>query len=117
MQTDIGVGESQVGHGEIRIEAQRLMERAYRLNPDVGVEVGETLIIELLRLGGRGGDRFVHCANSLPQRNGSIKNFARDGAALMLMVCFLRVGWRRRAQYESRAEEQTSGASRKFFVC
>src|SRR5437016_4012931 len=52
------------------------MKRSNRLNPDKRMEVGESLVVERLRLGGRSGNLFVDSANAGSQWHRAVQNFA-----------------------------------------
>ena len=51
--------EAAVRERKGRVEPQRLIERSRGLNPHIGVEIGESLIVEALRIGRVGGHSVV----------------------------------------------------------
>src|SRR5207249_797843 len=51
--------EPEVGHRETRIGAQRLVERAGRLDPDVRMKIRDALVVESLGVLGGSGDGIV----------------------------------------------------------
>ena len=71
----IGVAQPEVGHGHFRIAAQGLVEGSCRLDPDIRMQVGDTLVVEPLRQ--RRGRRYllVIDADALPQRYRPAQDF------------------------------------------
>ena len=60
--------EPDVGERQLRVEPQRLAEGARRLDPDVGVQVGDALVVERLGLGRRGRHGIVGLAGAAARR-------------------------------------------------
>src|SRR5260370_27554999 len=78
------------------------MKRANRLNPDKRMEVGESLVVERLRFGRRGGNLFVDCADAGSQGDRAVQNFAGN-----------RTGWDVRCVIGSLSADNDVGASEK----
>ncbi len=72
--------ESDVGHRDIGIEPQRLMERARSFQPNVGVQIGDTLVVKHLCLRRFRGDLLVDHADSRRRthRRGTFENIFRN---------------------------------------
>ncbi len=83
MKSDIGVSKTEIGHGQIGIRSKRLVKRANRFNPDKRVDVGETLVVERLRLGRRSRNFLVDRSDAAAQGYRSIENFTRHRSAGM----------------------------------
>ncbi len=98
--------QPEVGERELRVEPQRLAEGARGLDPDVGVEVRDALVVERLGLGRGGRDGIVHLASAaagpaaLAQRDGLVEQALRHpadgGAGGVRVVGCLGEGSRRR---------------------
>ena len=89
VELDVGVTQPDVSEGEARITAQRLMKRAGGFDPDVGVQVSESLIVKVLRLGGFRRDRIMGTANAGAQGHGALEQFLRhhwNAVARMLRI-------------------------------
>jgi hypothetical protein len=69
VQLDVHVAQTDLRQRELRIEPQRLVERAPRLDPAVGMQIREPLIVERLGVGGCCGDPVVRAADAGPQRD------------------------------------------------
>src|SRR6185503_17644463 len=71
----LGVRDRQPGlrHRQLRIEPQRLVERARRLEPDVGMQMREPLIVKSLRLFRRCRDLIVGGSNSFAKRDRTLR--------------------------------------------
>ena len=63
-QPGVRAAQTGPGQGEMRVDAQRLVEASGRLDPLEMVQVGQTLAEELLRLAGRGRRRIVCAADA-----------------------------------------------------
>ena len=69
VQLDERDAQAGVGDRQRRIDPQRLVERARRFDPDVGMQVGEALVVERLRLLGLRGHRVVRRPDARAQRH------------------------------------------------
>jgi hypothetical protein len=66
VQLAVNQRQPAVSDRQFGIGAQRLLERARRLQPDVGVQIRETLVVERLRVFGRCAHRVVGGPDSRP---------------------------------------------------
>ena len=78
VQLGIGDGQAEVRHRQLRIEPQRLVERARRLNPRVRVQGRQALIVKGLRLARRREHRVVRRADARAQRDRAIQELVRN---------------------------------------
>ena len=69
IQLDERDAQAGVGNRQRRIDAQRLVERTRRFDPDVGMQVGQALVVERLRFFRLRADRVVRRPD--PVRNGT----------------------------------------------
>jgi hypothetical protein len=81
LQAGVDAREADPGHREVRIDAQRLPERPRRLDPDVAVQLVQSLVVEGLRLRRRRADGLVRvpCAGPPPDR--PLQDLPRDPGA------------------------------------
>ena len=70
--------QAQMRHGQLRVEPQRLVERPRRLEPHIGMQVREPLIVKRLRLLRRRADRIVRGADAGPNRGRPRAELDRD---------------------------------------
>ena len=79
-----GVAETELGHGQARIDPQRIVERPGRFDPDKRVQVGEALVVIQLRLRRGRRDGLMCGPDGLPQRHTGPLDGLLRGAALPL---------------------------------
>ena len=111
--------QAEVGERQPRVDAQRLPERPRRFDPDVRVKVRDTLVVEGLGLGRRGGHRVVHLpaaapgAGALAEPHGLLEQALRDVAHRrargMRVVRGLSEGGRRSQQAHARKDACRQG--------
>src|SRR6266581_7144944 len=103
MKADEGIGQAEVRHAQIWVQAQCLMERAGRFNPNIRMHVRKPLVIKRLGFGRMRGHFFVEFANPRAERNGALQNFQRDrtrvGVSFMRRLLCLRCCPREQAQH------------------
>ena len=73
VELDVGVAQADVSEREAWIAAQRLMKRARRFDPDVGVEIREALVVKPLRFSRLRRHRVMRPANSGAHRDRPLK--------------------------------------------
>ena len=78
LKADERVGQAEVRHGEVGVQAQRLMKRPRGFNPHVGMHVGKPLIVEGLRFWRMRGYFLVELTNPRAQRHWTLQNFQRN---------------------------------------
>jgi hypothetical protein len=70
--------EADVRHGKLWIEAQRLIERACGVDPDIIVQAGHALIVESLCFREAGCYVIIDVADVIPKRDGELQDVARN---------------------------------------
>src|SRR5260370_35745145 len=70
MKADEGIGQAEVRHAQIWVQAQCLMERAGRFNPNIRMHVRKPLVIKRLGFARMRGHFFVVFANPVAIRTG-----------------------------------------------
>jgi hypothetical protein len=90
-RVQLGQGDRQAGVGErqVAVERQRLIERTGRFHPPVGMEVGQSLIVEGLGLRGFRGDGVVRGADAGSNRQRPLRD--GDQVARCRRPCVRRV--------------------------
>ena len=112
VQLDVGVAQSDVRERELRIESQRLMKRSRRFDPHIVVQVGETLIVETLRLRGLGPRIVMDRADAGAQRDRALEQRLRNRGNGMRRVLRLRNEKRRRKNEDRQQYKEKAGSPR-----
>lgn len=79
-EIDKDAEKTYMGHGDLRIEAEGLIEGTGGVDPDVIVEIGNALIVESLGVRVAGGDAILDVADIVAKRDGKLQDVARNVA-------------------------------------
>ena len=71
--------------GEVLIVPERFAERAHRVDPQIGMQTGESLGVKRARLFGRRRDVVLRRPDSLANRNRAVQDFVRNRRNSMRM--------------------------------